>query len=319
MLPGTTLKGALRAVVEAITASCLTVRGQATRLLPPPLHPLRPCTRRDALCPACRLFGGQGYLGRIRLADAPLVTGETIIARVPERHAPRPRPGRPAARPPLLWPWPPGDRHLARRGLRPGLRARLAPRFRQPAARRAGTAADGARPGRTAIATEARRLQARLLWLVGFSVTTLTLDDVAARWLAYAPASTAEPATNSDLDESSVAVPHDDGADQSPEDPDASADDLATASLPPASTAQASAPPATSPPVATGPDVATYLQAAAESGLVLPERLDRSGHPALPQWARLPRRRVLTAWTHNTGGWSRQWPTISPRAARTRS
>jgi hypothetical protein len=89
VVPGSALKGALRAVVEAITASCLTVRGQATRLLPPPLHPLRPCTRRDALCPACRLFGGQGYLGRLRVADAALVEGHTAIARVPERHAPR--------------------------------------------------------------------------------------------------------------------------------------------------------------------------------------------------------------------------------------
>lgn len=89
VLPGPTLKGALRAVVEAVVPSCLTVRGEATRLLPPPLHPLRPCTRRDELCAACRLFGGSGYQGRLRVADALLISGESTVAYAPRRYTTR--------------------------------------------------------------------------------------------------------------------------------------------------------------------------------------------------------------------------------------
>jgi CRISPR/Cas system CSM-associated protein Csm3 (group 7 of RAMP superfamily) len=97
ILPGPTLRGAVRSVVEAVTAACLAVRGEATRLLPPPLQPLRPCTRRDALCPACRLFGTLGYQGRVRFADARLAGGDTAVAHAPPLY--QPRPGRGGAPP----------------------------------------------------------------------------------------------------------------------------------------------------------------------------------------------------------------------------
>ncbi len=92
VLPGSTLKGAVRAVVEAITASCLRVRGGE---VPPYLLPA--CQRREGrpaeLCVACRLFGAPGYQGRVRFADAPLVEGRTTLALAPALYRPRARRG----------------------------------------------------------------------------------------------------------------------------------------------------------------------------------------------------------------------------------
>jgi CRISPR/Cas system CSM-associated protein Csm3 (group 7 of RAMP superfamily) len=100
VLPGPTLKGAVRAVVEAITPSCLAVGGRPTSAQ---AAALRACVRRAELCVACRLFGmagaaGQGYQGRVRFADAPLVEGQPTVAYAPPLHAPRPRGGAPAGR-----------------------------------------------------------------------------------------------------------------------------------------------------------------------------------------------------------------------------
>jgi CRISPR/Cas system CSM-associated protein Csm3 (group 7 of RAMP superfamily) len=94
VLPGPTLKGAIRAVVEAITHSCLAV-GRPTSAQ---TAALRACQRRAELCVACRLFGALGYQGRVRFADAPLVDGATAVAYAPPLHAPRPRGGAPAGR-----------------------------------------------------------------------------------------------------------------------------------------------------------------------------------------------------------------------------
>ena len=225
VLPGTTLKGALRAVVEAITASCLTVRGPATRLLPPPLHPLRPCTRRDALCPACRLFGGQGFLGRVRVADAPLVEGETTLARVPERHAPR------AGRGAL----PPGRRFYGHGrpasgtvpvevyGEGSALTWRLDFTNLQPA--EVGLLLTGLGQGEPPLRLKLGGHKPTCFGSVELRAAALTLDDPATRWLQYDPAS---PAAAGDADR-----------------------------------------------VAPSADLAPYLQAATEGGLVLRDRLER--------------------------------------------
>jgi hypothetical protein len=188
VVPGTTLKGALRAVVEAITASCLTVRGQATRLLPPPLHALRPCTRRDALCPACRLFGGQGYLGRLRVADAPLVEGSTTVALVPERHAPRSGRGAP----------PPGRRFYGHG--RPAAGTVPVEVFAEGSALAWRLDFASLQPpelGLLLIALGQGEPSPRLklggykpacFGSVEFGVASLSLDDPAERWLRYEPA-----------------------------------------------------------------------------------------------------------------------------------
>ncbi|MBI4494823.1 MAG: hypothetical protein HY690_18775 [Chloroflexi bacterium] len=63
VVPGSSLKGAFRSAAEAISASCTaTDRRQA-------------CREPGALCVACRIFGGLGYLGRVRFTDARLRSG----------------------------------------------------------------------------------------------------------------------------------------------------------------------------------------------------------------------------------------------------
>jgi hypothetical protein len=255
ILPGTTLKGALRAVVEAITASCLTVRGQATRLLPPPLHSLRPCSRRDALCPACRLFGGQGYLGRLRVADAPLVAGETTIARVPERHAPRagrgaPPPGRrfyghgrPASGTVPVEVWPEGS----------ALAWRVDFTSLQPA--ELGVLLIALGQGDPPLRLKLGGHKPACFGSVEFQGARLTLDDVAAGWLHYDPPAATAPTPG---DDALPAPPSESASSDDGERGAASETALGTGER-----------------LEDGQDLAAYVQAAAESGLLLRDRLDR--------------------------------------------
>lgn len=91
VLPGSSLKGALRSLVEAISPSCVAVSSGATRFAIP--RPLSRCAQVERLCPACRLFGMSGaghdnYLGQVSIEDAHLVAGQGGLALV---------------RTPLLW------------------------------------------------------------------------------------------------------------------------------------------------------------------------------------------------------------------------
>ncbi|WP_208029759.1 RAMP superfamily CRISPR-associated protein [Rhabdothermincola sediminis] len=64
VLPGTSLKGAARAVVEALTGSCEV------------FGPGRTCSS----CAACALFGAMGQRGKVRLGDAvPVVESPTLV------------------------------------------------------------------------------------------------------------------------------------------------------------------------------------------------------------------------------------------------
>jgi len=87
-IPGSSLKGAVRSVVEAITASCIQTSASVMRL--------RSCSiKKDIdpnmaeLCPACRIFGAQGFLGRVAFDDARLLEGDTTFADLPALWRPR--------------------------------------------------------------------------------------------------------------------------------------------------------------------------------------------------------------------------------------
>jgi CRISPR/Cas system CSM-associated protein Csm3 (group 7 of RAMP superfamily) len=91
VLPGSSIKGALRSLVEAISPSCVVISGGATRFAIP--DALRRCSRVDQLCPACQLFGMSGagrdnYQGQVSIEDAGLVEGGRGIVRVPLLWAP---------------------------------------------------------------------------------------------------------------------------------------------------------------------------------------------------------------------------------------
>lgn len=90
-IPGSSLKGACRAVVEAITPSCLRVVDAR------PDGGLHPCGSAATLCPACRLFGAPGWRGTVAFDDAIPRQGAQMTAyRIEQRysHPNAPRQGR---------------------------------------------------------------------------------------------------------------------------------------------------------------------------------------------------------------------------------
>ena len=90
-VPGSTLKGAARAVVEAVTASCIGVTRVSRRELP--REASRSC-RPPQLCPACGLFGAMNRQSRLTFSDAVFTSGDAAIARMPAMYRPRPGQGR---------------------------------------------------------------------------------------------------------------------------------------------------------------------------------------------------------------------------------
>ena len=91
ILPGSSLKGAVRSLVEALSPSCVRVTGGRSRKALP--APLAPCSDADRLCPACRLFGMSGrgkenYGGQVSVEDAVMVSGQPVLVRTPLLWAP---------------------------------------------------------------------------------------------------------------------------------------------------------------------------------------------------------------------------------------
>ena len=70
VLPGMSLKGAVRGVAEAISPSCVLQADREVRRFLAPQQ--GPCRRSEALCPACRIFGALGYQGHLQFADVPV-------------------------------------------------------------------------------------------------------------------------------------------------------------------------------------------------------------------------------------------------------
>ncbi len=103
-IPGSTLKGAFRHLFEAITFSCLaqanTNERQGGQALEGDMRELRGCSYRAdrrggsegsiRLCPACHVFGGQGFLGKVAFRSA-VVLGDQVsrIDFAPQRWGPK--------------------------------------------------------------------------------------------------------------------------------------------------------------------------------------------------------------------------------------
>lgn len=86
VMPGSSLKGAIRSVVEAISESCVSkVSYQVRRAVP---RDFSECRQKNRLCVACRMFGAMGFQGNIAIQDAPHIEGEIGTEYVPELYAP---------------------------------------------------------------------------------------------------------------------------------------------------------------------------------------------------------------------------------------
>ena len=89
LIPGSSIKGAVRSIVEAITRSCVRVTRVKTQLIP---DEYAPCDRRKEykrsdgkkeLCLACRLFGAQDYQGHVSFEDAVAPKGSLVLLGTP--------------------------------------------------------------------------------------------------------------------------------------------------------------------------------------------------------------------------------------------
>lgn len=92
-IPGSTLKGVVRSVVEAISPSCVAItRMDPTRI---PFVPRDRRERRDAeckpdhACPACSIFGRMSRMSKVIFTDARLVSGKVKLYRLPALFSPR--------------------------------------------------------------------------------------------------------------------------------------------------------------------------------------------------------------------------------------
>ncbi len=86
VIPGSSLKGVIRSVVEAISESCICkVSNRIRRAVP---RNFLECRRKDNLCVACRMFGAMGFQGNIAIQDAPQTYGKFETKFVPELYEP---------------------------------------------------------------------------------------------------------------------------------------------------------------------------------------------------------------------------------------
>lgn len=91
VLPGSSVKGMLRSLVEIMAPCCVASVANSVRNELP--DGLKRCTKLAQLCPACRLFGMSGsgkenYLGQVSIEDALLLDGGQVIVRTPLLWAP---------------------------------------------------------------------------------------------------------------------------------------------------------------------------------------------------------------------------------------
>jgi len=91
VVPGSSIKGAVRSVAEAISNSCLRVISRNETGFRPRTH--QDCNfevgKNETLCPCCGLFGTTGYAGRVNFSDAPPIEHELEIVKIFELFGPR--------------------------------------------------------------------------------------------------------------------------------------------------------------------------------------------------------------------------------------
>ncbi len=87
-IQGSSLKGAIRAMYEAITNSTLAVTTSRYRNQIPPER--RPCCQKERLCPASRVFGALNWQGLVEFRDAVATGIGSGSGSLPPLYRPRP-------------------------------------------------------------------------------------------------------------------------------------------------------------------------------------------------------------------------------------
>lgn len=86
-IPGSSFKGAIRSMAEALSRSCLTSIKPANRRFVPPA--LGRCSGGfSSLCPACRIFGAMDYASRVQFEDVTIPSGKISLKGTPSMWSP---------------------------------------------------------------------------------------------------------------------------------------------------------------------------------------------------------------------------------------
>lgn len=91
-IPGSSLKGPVRSLVETITHSCVNkTRKRWERYEKSEYGECRYNSQRrqGEICVACRMFGAMGFEGHVHFADAPKRSGETDVYFIPAQYQPK--------------------------------------------------------------------------------------------------------------------------------------------------------------------------------------------------------------------------------------
>jgi RAMP superfamily len=92
VIQGSSLKGCVRSIYEAITNSTLAVISGKYRDKMPPDR--MPCKNKEQLCPASRVFGALDWQGLVKFTDASCRSTKPTVGFMPSLYRPRPeRPG----------------------------------------------------------------------------------------------------------------------------------------------------------------------------------------------------------------------------------
>ncbi|NEP19533.1 MAG: CRISPR-associated protein [Leptolyngbya sp. SIO4C1] len=88
IIQGSSLKGCVRAIYEAITNSTLAVvTGRYRQKMP---KDRLPCTQKDRLCPASQVFGALDWQGLVHFTDARCESAKPVTGFMPSLYRPRP-------------------------------------------------------------------------------------------------------------------------------------------------------------------------------------------------------------------------------------
>ena len=88
VIQGSSLKGCVRAIYEAITNSTLAVVSNRYRQQMP--SDRLPCRQKDSLCPASQVFGALDWQGLVHFTDARCVQADSVTGFMPSLYRPRP-------------------------------------------------------------------------------------------------------------------------------------------------------------------------------------------------------------------------------------
>ena len=88
IIPGSSLKGAIRSLVEGLSESCvckIANRGYLDN------REQSECRVKENLCPACRIFGAMGFQGRVKFSDAVQAGDRGEVRKLPQLYRPQTR------------------------------------------------------------------------------------------------------------------------------------------------------------------------------------------------------------------------------------